>query len=173
MTAALLRRLVPGLILLVWALAAYGQSVQFANGGARITLPAGYSHELEDDGKTIVIRPGQKDLFEFRLTFNSLAQYARQRPNIAEEFIRNAAEKKGRKVNRIKGTDSIGFLEPGDGTTVNREPARNMHGVLTLGKGYVTLTLTVPEKYAQLPEVREFVGGGMESLLGRLRAGET
>jgi hypothetical protein len=36
----------------------------------------------------------------------------------------------------------------------------------------VTLTLTVPEKYAQRPEVRAFVAGGMESLLGSLRAEE-
>jgi hypothetical protein len=55
---------------------------------------------------------------------------------------------------------------------VNGEPARNMQGVLSLGKGYVTLTLTVPEKYAQRQEVRAFVAGGMEGLLGSLRAGE-
>jgi hypothetical protein len=47
-----------------------------------------------------------------------------------------------------------------------------MQGVLSLGKGYVTLTLTVPEKYAQRQEVRAFVAGGMEGLLGSLRAGE-
>jgi hypothetical protein len=56
---------------------------------------------------------------------------------------------------------------------VDDEPARNMHGVITLGRGYVTLALTVPEKYAQRPEVRAFVAGGMESLLGSLRARES
>jgi hypothetical protein len=147
--------------------------VPFAHGGARITLPAGYGYELEGDGRTIVIRPARRELFEFRITYNSLAKYARERRSVAEDFIHRTAQKKGRRVHRIKGTDSIGFIEPGAASTVKDEPVRNIHGLMSLGKGYVTFTLTVPEKYAHLPEVRAFVGGGMESLLGALRAGES
>jgi hypothetical protein len=162
-----------GLSLALWTLVAFAQPVEFADGGARISLPVGYRHELEDGGRTIAIRPAQRSLFTFRLTYHSLAQYAGGQPDIAEHFIRSVAEKKGRGVNRIRGGDSIGFIERAGDSTVNGEPARNMQGVLSLGKGYVILTLTVPEQYAQRPEVRAFVGGGMESLLGSLRAGET
>jgi hypothetical protein len=165
-------QLVAGLSLALWTLVAIAQPVQFANGDARITLPDGYGHELEETGKTIAIRPAQRTLFTFRLTYHSLAQYARDQPYIAEDFIRAVAEKRGLKANRIRGSDSVGFIERGGESMVNGEPARNMQGVLSLGKGYVTLTLTVPEKYAQRQEVRAFVAGGMEGLLGSLRAGE-
>ena len=166
-------RFVAGLGLALWTLLALAQSVEFGNGGARIALPDGYRHELEGEGKAIVIRPAQRSLFTFRLTYHSLEQYAGKHPNIAEDLIHGVAGKKGIKVNRIRGSDSIGFIERREDSTVDGEPARNMHGVVTLGNGHVTLTLTVPEKYAQRPEVRAFVGGGMESLLGSLRAGET
>ena len=162
-----------GLGLALWMLIAAAQPVQFANGDARITMPAGYGHELEEKGKTIAIRPALRNLFTFRLTYHSLAQYAVYQPDVAEDFIRAIADKRGIRVNRIRGSDSVGFIERGEDSTVNGEPARNMHGVLSLGRGYVTLTLTVPEKYAQRPEVRAFVAGGMESLLGSLRGGET
>jgi hypothetical protein len=167
-----IHRAITGLSLALWTLVAIAQPVQFANGDARITLPAGYGHELEEEGKTLAVRPAQRTLFTFRLTYHSLPQYARDQPYIAEDFIRAVAEKRGLKVNRIRGSDSVGFIERGGESMVNDEPARNMQGVLSLGKGYVTLTLTVPEKYAQRPEVRAFVAGGMESLLGSLRAEE-
>src|SRR5262247_1471929 len=79
-------KLFVGLGLALWMLIAVAQPVQFAN-GARITLPTGYGHELEEKGKTIAIRPAQRNLFTFRLTYHSLAQYAVYQPDVAEDFI--------------------------------------------------------------------------------------
>ncbi len=162
-----------GVAFALWMSVAVGQVVSFADGGARLSLPAGYTHELEDKGKTIVVRPPTPGLFELRLTFNSTAQYAKKRPNIAQEFVMDAAKKKGRTIGRIRGTGNIAFLEIGSDSMVNGERARNMQGLIALGQGYVALTLTVPEKNTETPAVRDFLGGGMETLLGGLRAGKT
>jgi hypothetical protein len=153
--------------------AAIGQVVSFADRGATLALPAGYSYALEDKGRTIVVRPPKRGSFEFRLTFNSLAQLAGTRPTIAQEFIADAAKKDGRTLGRIRGTDSFGFFEAAGGSMVNGEPARNMSGLITLGQGYVTLALTIPEKNVDTPAVRDFLGGGMEALLGGLRSGKS
>lgn len=149
-------------------LLAVADPVRFAT-NAEVTLPAGYAHTFEDAGKTIVVSPKQKDLFEYRLTFHSLVQFLSQRPTIAEDFVRSMAEKKGKTLLSIPDTGLEGFLEAGNPSTVNGERARNMHGVVALREGYTTMTLTVPEKHVNDPTVREFVGGGMATLLATLR----
>ncbi len=162
-----------GAVLALWMSVAIGQVVSFADGGASLSLPPGYKHELEDKGKTIVVRPPTPGLFELRLTFNSTAQHAKKHPNIAQEFVMDAAKKKGRTIGRIRGTDNIAFLEIGSDSVVNGERVRSMQGLIALGQGYVALTLTVPAKNTETPAVRDFLGGGMETLLGGLRPGKT
>ena len=145
-----------------------GTPVRFAD-GAEITLPDGYTHSLEDDRKTIVLYPSRKDLFEYRLTFHSLVQYLARRPRITEEFVSSIAEKKGKQLRTIRDSAHKAFVEAANPSNVNGEAARNLHGVVAMTEGYTTMTLTVPEKNANDPTVREFVGGGMEVLLGTLR----
>ena len=142
--------------------------VRFAE-EAEITLPDGYSHRFEDERKTIVVHPSRQDLFEYRLTFHSLVQYLAQRPRITEEFVSSMAEKKGKQLRTIRGTSHKAFVEAGAPSNVNGETVRNLHGVVAMREGYTTMTLTVPEKYANNPAVREFVAGGMERLLATLR----
>src|SRR5438477_882351 len=142
------------------AVAAAAEPIRFA-AAAQVTPPDGYTHSFEDDGKTIVLYPKQKDLFQYRLTFHSLVQYLAQRPTVTEDFVSSMAEKKGKKLLPIRGTMHKGFLEAGTPSTVNGELVRNMHGVVAMREGYTTMTLTVPERYANEPTVREFVAGGM------------
>jgi hypothetical protein len=149
-------------------LALAGSPVRFSD-GAQVTLPDGYSHSFEDDKRTIVLYPKQKELFQYRLTFHTLVPHLAQRPRIAEEFVSSMAEKKGKQLRTIKGTALKGFLEAGNPSNVDGEPMRNMHGVVVMRQGYTTITLTVPEKYANDATVREFVGGGMEAILATLK----
>jgi hypothetical protein len=144
------------------------QPVRFAE-GAEITLPTDYLYSFEDGNMTIVVSPKQHELFRFRLTFHSLARYLAQRPRIAEEFVASMAEKEGRRLLPIQGTNHKWFFEPGTPSNISGEAARNMHGVVAMREGYTTMTLTVPERYSNEPIVRDFVGGGMEALLSTLR----
>lgn len=163
-----------GLLLLLLGFsvaAAAARDVQFAKGAASIAPPAGYTHALEDEGQTLVLRPPQKGLFEIRFTFNAVPVRA-DHPQLAREFVIDAARQKNKPVVQFKGSRSIGFIERGPGTVADGEPVRNLHGLLTLGQGYVTLTLSVPEKHVERPEVREFVNQGIEALIATLKAGK-
>jgi hypothetical protein len=145
-----------------------GQPVRFAE-GAEITLPTDYLYRFEDDNMTIVVSPKQHELFQYRLTFHSLTRYLAQRPRIAEEFVASIADKEGRWLRPIQGTNYKWFFEPGAPSNISGEVARNMHGAVAMREGYTTITLTVPERYSNEPIVRDFVGGGMEALLSTLR----
>jgi hypothetical protein len=148
-------------------LALAGQPVRF--GQAEITVPDGFSHALENGGKTLVLYPRQKALFQYRLTFHSLVEQLPQRPRIAEETVSSLAEKKRMQPYPVRGSSHMGFLDTGTRSTVNGEPLRTMQGAVSLGEGYATMTVAVPEKYANEPVVREFLGVGLESLLATLR----
>ncbi len=136
---------------------------------AEVAVPDGFTFEMEERGKTIVIRSPQAGLFELRLTFNSMLPQAASRPSLPEEFIVDTAKKRGRTVSRVKGSLIVGFIEPGSPSEVDGHVRRNMHGMFAVGPGYATMTLSFPVERSADPELRAFVGGGMEKLLATLR----
>jgi hypothetical protein len=142
--------------------------VRFAR-NAEVTLPAGYTHGFEDDGRTIVLYPPRKDLFQYRLTFHSLIQHLSQRSTIADDFVGSMARKKGKNLLLFGGQKHKGFVELGERSTVGSEPVRNLHGVVAIREGYATMTLSVPERNAGDPAVRAFLAEGMEGLVASLR----
>jgi len=160
------RLLLPLLILFSPPLLA--QAIAFANGGATVAPPAGYTHSLEDNGHTVVLYPPRKDLFEMRFTFHAVPE-RKGHPQLAREFVLEVARTKGKQPTRFKGGE-VGFIERGPATFRDLVEYRNLEGLMTLGKGYVVLTLSVPEKNVQLPEIREFMKTGMEGLIASLRA---
>jgi hypothetical protein len=161
-------RLAVLLFLVLCAVQAAAQPVAFADGAATVTPPSGYTYSLEDKGETVVLRPPQAGLFEMRFTFNAVPE-RKDRPQLAREFVVDVAKKKGKQPTRFRN-GSIGFIERAPQTSNRQEEFRNLHGLLTLGKGYVTLTLTVPEKNVQLAAVHEFVNQGMLGIIESLKA---
>ena len=155
-------------VAVVVSLAANAGPVKFSS-EAEVKVPDGYTYELEEGGKTIVLRSPKPGLFELRLTVISLLAYAVTRPAIAEDFIVDYAKKKGRNVNRVKGSSIVGFMEPGAPTSADGETLQNMHGVFAVGFAYAAMTLTFPTNSAEDPDLRAFIGGGMEAILATLR----
>lgn len=156
------------LILTLLSVGVHAETVKFAS-NVQVTVPNGYEHALEDEGKTIVIQSPKPGLFELRLTFYSLSAYIAQQPTVAADFVADAAKKAGRQVSRLKGTTVTGFVEPGSSTLVGGQRFRSMHGIFVVGPGYATMTLISTEKNADDPTLRAFVGSGMEKILATLR----
>lgn len=157
------------LVLALFASCASAQPVAFADGAATVTPPDGYTYTLEDQGETVVLRPPQKGLFELRFTFTPVPE-RKGHPLLAREFVVEVAKKKGKQPQRFRN-GSVGFIERGPPTAnEQKEQFRNLHGLLTLGQGYVTLTLTVPEKNVNLPEIKAFINKGMQEVIESLQA---
>jgi hypothetical protein len=161
-----------GLLLLVLCLCALSAAAQavipFAKGEAGITPLPGYTHRLEESGETIVLLP-ESGLFEMRFTYHAVP-VRKDHPQLAREFVLDLGRQKQKQVTRFRGTQSIGFIERGPPSMMNGEEQRNLQGILTLGQGYVTLLLSVPERNVNLPEMREFMKSGIDPLIAALRA---
>ena len=143
-------------------------AIPFSKGRASITLPPGYTHRLEDSGETIVLLPAS-GLFQMRFTYHAVP-VSKDHPQLAREFVLDMAKQKEKQVTQFRGSQSVGFIERGPPSMMNGEEHRNLQGLLTLGQGYVTLILSVPERNVQLPEMREFIQKGMEPLIAALKA---
>ena len=140
----------------------------FAKGRAAITPPPGYIHVLEDDGQTIALVPRDR-LFQIRFTYHAVPA-RKDHPQLAREFVIETAKQKDKKVTQVKGSNSIGFMERAPSVMVDGEENRTLQGMFTLGQGYVTTVLWVPERNVQLPEMREFMKNGIEPLIAALQA---
>jgi hypothetical protein len=157
--------LVAALLASASCVALAGQPVRF--GQAEITIPEGYAHALEDGGRTLLMRPTQEPKFDYRLTFHRLVQPVS--PQTPEEIVAALARKKRMQPYEIRGSSHVGFLDMGTRSTVDGEPVRRMEGAVALKEGYATMTVAVPEKYANHLAVRDFLGVGVEHLLATLR----
>lgn len=142
-------------------------AVDFADGRMRVTLPLGYTHRVEEDG-SLLVQPPHPDLFALRLGYDDLERHHDARPNLAIEFVVDAATRKQRPLTRIGGTPYLGFIEPGGISRQDGETWRNLQGRVAAGGGLVSFTLAIPERHAQAPEVQAFVGGGMEKIFATL-----
>ena len=149
-------------------LVATAEPVKFSS-GAEVAVPDGFTFQMEAAGKTIVIRSPSAGLFELRLTFNTMLPDSASRPSLPEEFIIDRARAKGRNVTRVAGSLIVGFIEPGSARDVEGKVWRNMHGMFAVGPGYTTMTLSFAADRSADPELRAFVGGGMEEILSTLR----
>lgn len=144
-------------------------TIGFADGRIRVTLPLGYLHRIENDG-SLLVQPPRPDLFALRLGYDDLERHRRARPNLAIEFVVDAAARKQRPLTRIDGTPYLGFIEPGGISRSGGETWRNLQGSVAAGGGLVSFTLTIPERHAATPAVQAFAGGGLERVLASLVA---
>src|SRR5688572_11674264 len=154
------------LVMMFLAVEASAQAIPFAKGRAAITPPVGYTHRLDDKGQTVVLRP-KNGLFEARFTYHGVP-VSKDHPQLAREFVVETAKQKEKQVTQFRGGRSVGFIERGPSMVLDGVEHRTLQGLFTLGQGYVTLVLLVPESNVQLPEMREFMKNGMEPLIAAL-----
>lgn len=142
--------------------------VVFPGGEVMMSLPGGYGSRFDDGGETLVVFPRSKS-FELRITFHSLAKFARQRSTLPKDFIADAAQKNGRPLFQLKSNDSVGYAEATKASSDDAPPSFHTHGAISLGRGYATFTLSFERKDFEQPDVMWVRQDGLLELLGRLQ----
>jgi hypothetical protein len=142
--------------------------VPFAKGQATLKPPPDFTHRVDEDGQTMVLTH-RNGLAQVRFTYHAVPA-TKGRPHLAREFVIDTAKKKDKKARQMRNGRSVGFVERGPAATLDDEPCRTLQGMLTLGQGYVTLVVLVPEKNVELPEMREFMKTGLDRLMSALDA---
>jgi hypothetical protein len=142
--------------------------VIFAGAAAAVAKPSGYVSKLEEHGNTLILLPATK-AFELRVTFHSLAQYTKQRPTIAKDFISDTAKKNGRTLFHLDANDSIGYVDPPKPSNDAGPPSQHIHGAMSLGQGYATFTLSFEDNAVEHTDVRWARDKGLLELLALLK----
>jgi hypothetical protein len=151
---------------------ANAQVVWFQRNVAKIDIPPGYSYTFEDGRATLVLSPSNQPKVEIRLTFNSLKPYVNQRPTIGKDFVRDTATKKGKSLFDVPGNAGVAFIDLTSERAVSGEQIQDTHGLMGLDDGYLTFTITTTKALASSDLVKELVGGGIKSILGRVKSRE-
>jgi hypothetical protein len=149
---------------------AHSQVVHFERQLAQFEVPKGYRYGFEDGRRTLSLSPEAPHHIEIRLTFNSMKEYASQRPTIGKDFVRDAAKKKGKDLFDVPGNGGVAFLDYAESRQAGSDRIRETHGMMGLNDGYVTFTVTAEEKDADSSTMKEIFARALKDLLGKVKS---
>ena len=145
---------------------AQDQTVTFASGRVEVVLPASV-RVLSNKEKTLVAVFGPAEDHKLELTLHDQLASAVQ-PDVAEQFVRAQAQKKGRRLREAPG--KVLFMEPGGDFMIEQKPFKALHLQVGFGKSLVVITLTAPFSEPMSPALSEFLGKPVNTMVASLRA---
>jgi hypothetical protein len=142
------------------------RTVVFADNKVEVVLPTNM-RVVSNEKQTLVAVFGPDEDHKIELTLHETLQSAGS-ADAAEQFVRDQAQKKGRRVQQIPGKAL--FMEPGGEFAQDGKPFRSLHVQVGFGKSLVVVTLSAPQPMS--PTLNQFLGAPINGMLASLRRRE-
>lgn len=146
--------------------ASFAQStLRFGEGAGEVTVPAHYAPVQDQDASLVVLSKPEGNV---RLYFDlHKLDAAPQAGNAGEAFVQQQAEKKGKPLKQHAG--KLLFFDPSPPARVGEEVVFNFHWQVGWGKTLVIISARVPYVAREAPDVKRFLSGDLEAIIGSLR----
>jgi hypothetical protein len=142
------------------------QTLVFAGGKVEVVLPSGV-RVISNEKQTLVAVFGPDADHKLELTLHEELQSAIP-VDAAEQFVRDQAQKKGRKLQQGPGKSL--FMELGGEFMQEGKPHKSLHVQVGFGKSLVVITLTAPRTMSTA--LNQFLGGPINVMVASLRRRE-
>lgn len=141
------------------------QVITFADGKVEVVLPASFRIVSNRNEKLVAVFGGAEDHW-IELSFHDQLASSPV-DNIAEQFVRVQAQKKGRRTHEVPG--KVLFLEPGAIVIHDGKRYKPLHLQVGFGRSLVVITVFAPFSDPMPPAMSEFLAKPLNVMLASLR----
>lgn len=157
--------LLSGLLLIFAANAGAKTVTKFGDGAAQVTIPSHYAKVEEGHDVLVVVSRPEGNV---RLYFHLHKLDAALRvPRPGEAMVREQAEAKKKELKR-RG-NKFAFFDPGPTSEKDGRTFLNLHWQIGFGNTLVVMSAYIPKDARDLPDVKRFLSGDIESMIDSLR----
>ena len=157
--------LLSGLLLIFAANAGAKTVTKFGDGAAQVTIPSHYAKVEEGHEVLVVVSRPEGNV---RLYFHLHKLDAALRvPRPGEAMVREQAEAKKKELKR-RG-NKFAFFDPGPTSEKDGRTFLNLHWQIGFGNTLVVMSAYIPKDARDLPDVKRFLSGDIESMIDSLR----
>jgi hypothetical protein len=160
------RRNILWLALVPAVAAAQEQVITFANGRVEVVLPASFRIVSNGAETLVAVFGGTAEDHKLELTLHDQLDSSPVE-NSAEQFVREQAQKKGRRTREVPG--KVLFLDPGADFMHDGKPYKAIHLQVGFGRSLVVVTVTAPFSEPVSPAMSEFLAKPVNVMLASLR----
>ena len=135
----------------------------FAGGAIEVVLPESFDVVERADG-SLLATFGEAGDHRLELSLSDLPS-ASANTSLGEQFVRDQAERRGRKLSEISG--KVVFMDPAGESQVGGKKFRAVHWQVGFGRSVVVITLTAPAEIS--PALNQFLGKPLNNVVNSLR----